>query len=41
MTTSAWMLMLSVWAVILAATGYCFYKLLTSERQFGDSDDGS
>jgi hypothetical protein len=38
MTTSAWILMLSVWSVILAITGYCFYKLLTSERQFGQGD---
>jgi hypothetical protein len=35
MTPMAWILMLSVWAIIIAATGYCFYKLLTSERQFG------
>ena len=35
MTSMAWALMLSVWAVIFIATGYCFYKLLTSERQFG------
>jgi hypothetical protein len=35
MTTSALVLMVSVWAVILGNTGYCFYKLLTSDRQFG------
>jgi hypothetical protein len=38
MTPMAWILMLSVWAVIIAATGYCFYKLLTSERQFNSED---
>ena len=39
MTPAAWTLMLMVWAFILVATGYCFYKLLSSERQFGDSDE--
>lgn len=38
MTTSAWILMLSVWAVILATTGFCFFKLLTSTRQFGGDE---
>jgi hypothetical protein len=38
MTTMAWIFMLSAWAVIIIATGYCFYRLLTSERQFDGSD---
>jgi hypothetical protein len=38
MSTSALILMLAVWSVILAATGYCFYKLLNSERQFGQEE---
>lgn len=38
MTPQAWALMLIVWAVILMATGFCFYKLLTSKRQFGDGE---
>jgi hypothetical protein len=36
MTPAAWGLMLCVWAVIFSVTGFCFYKLLTSERQFGE-----
>jgi hypothetical protein len=39
MTPLAWALMLSVWAVIFTVTGYCFYKLLTSQRQFGGGDE--
>ena len=38
MSTSALVLMLGVWSVILASTGYCFYKLLNSERQFGEEE---
>lgn len=38
MSHAALGLMLAVWATILAATGYCFYKLLRSERQFGPED---
>ena len=34
MTPEAWVFMLSVWAVIIGLTGYCFYKLLVSPRQF-------
>ncbi len=30
--------MLAVWAVILANTGYCFYKLLTSDRRLDGED---
>lgn len=38
MTTLAWIFMLSAWTIILIATLYCFYRLLTSERQFDGSD---
>lgn len=27
------------WTVILANAGYCFYRLLTSERTLGGSDE--
>ena len=39
MTTSGLILMLAVWGVILANTGYCFYKLLTSERRLQGEDE--
>jgi hypothetical protein len=38
MTTEAWVFMIAVWAVIIALTGYSFWKLLTSERQLGGED---
>jgi hypothetical protein len=38
MTPIAWGLMIVVWSVILAATSYCFFKLLSSERQFGGDE---
>jgi hypothetical protein len=38
MSTSAWIFMLLVWGVILAATGHCFYKLMTSERRLDGGD---
>ena len=34
MTGQAIVFMVVVWGVIIVNTGYCFYKLLTSERQF-------
>jgi hypothetical protein len=40
-TISAWLFMLVVWAVILGFTGYCFWRLLTSEHQLGADDDES
>jgi hypothetical protein len=39
MTTSAWLFMLVVWAVIVGFTAYCFYRLLTSEQQLGTDGD--
>jgi hypothetical protein len=33
MSGEAWAFMLAVWALICGCTGYCFWKLLTSERQ--------
>jgi hypothetical protein len=33
MTLTAWIFMLAVWAVIVGNVGYCFYRLLTSERR--------
>ncbi len=38
MTISAMIFMSAVWTVTAVATGYCFYKLLTSKRRL-DSDD--
>ena len=38
MTPDAMAFMGAVWAMILINTGYCFYKLLTSERRL---DGGS
>ncbi len=39
MTTSAWVLMLSVWTIIIGSTLYCFAKLLSSNQQL-DSEVG-
>lgn len=39
MTASAWLFMLVVWSVIIGITGYCFWRLLTSEHQLGSDDD--
>jgi hypothetical protein len=33
METSAWIFMSVVWALIIGATVYCFWKLLTSQRR--------
>jgi hypothetical protein len=38
MTTSAWIFMLAVWAMIIGCTVYCFAKLLGSERRL-DSEE--
>ena len=37
MTTSAWIFMAIVWAIVLLMTAYCFARLLTS-RQFTEPD---
>jgi hypothetical protein len=39
MTPSAWAFMLAVWGVIIGSTLYCFWKLLSSERQLDGGDD--
>lgn len=39
MTTPAWIFMLSVWSLVIAAVGFSFFKLLTSKRQFDDHDE--
>lgn len=39
MTISATIFLTIVWGVILMATGYCFWKLFNSDRQFDSSDD--
>lgn len=39
MSISAIVLMVCVWTVILGSTGYCFFKLLTSDRQFGQGGE--
>jgi len=36
MTGSAWVFMLSVWAIVIGCTVYCFKKLLSSERRLDD-----
>jgi hypothetical protein len=38
MTPSAWVFMLSVWAIVCGSTAYCFWKLLTSERRLDGGD---
>jgi len=35
MTSNAWVFMIASWAIIISATLYCFYKLLTSDKQLG------
>ena len=41
MSEAAWAFMLTIWAVIIATTAYCFWKLLTSERRLdGDEEMG-
>jgi len=39
MTPSAIICMLIVWSIIIGATGYCFKKLMTSQRDFGSSEE--
>ncbi|MCS6978085.1 MAG: hypothetical protein NZM31_13910 [Gemmatales bacterium] len=39
MTGQAWLFMLGVWAFVAVCTGYCFWKLLTSPRRFGDAEE--
>ncbi len=39
MTTQAWIFLVAAWSVILIATGYCFVRLLSSDRQFEPSED--
>ena len=38
MSSSASAFMFVVWTAIIVNTGYCFYKLLTSERQLGSDE---
>lgn len=38
MSWSALAFMIVVWIVVVVNTGYCFYKLLTSDRQLGSGD---
>ena len=39
MTTSAWVFMISVWAITIGSTLYCFTKLLSSNKQL-DAEEG-
>ncbi len=39
MTLNAWIFMISVWAIVLSATGYCFFRLLTSDQRLDSHDD--
>ena len=38
MSTSALVFMVSVCALVIGAMSYCFWKLLTSERQLGGDE---
>lgn len=38
MTTEAILFMVITWSLIGGMTGYCFWKLLTSDRQLGPED---
>lgn len=38
-STSAVIMLVLVWSVILANTGYCFYKLLRSDRKLGGDEN--
>ena len=39
MTPTATFFLVVVWGVIIVVTGYCFWKLLRSDRQFEDQSD--
>lgn len=39
MTTQAWSFMILAWLLIISQTGYCFWKLLSSERQLDDDEE--
>ena len=39
MTNSAWLFLITAWSTIIVCAGYCFVKLLTSDRDFG-GDEG-
>jgi hypothetical protein len=41
MTLSAWVFMLCAWTVIIGSVSYCFWKLLTSDRQLDGPDPDS
>lgn len=38
-STSAVVMLIGVWGVILINTLYCFYKLLRSDRNLGEEDN--
>jgi hypothetical protein len=38
-STTAVIMLVAVWGVILANMLYCFYRLLTSERQLGGDEN--
>ena len=38
MTNSAWLFLVAAWSVIFVCTGYCFFKLLFSNRDFGGDE---
>ena len=38
MTTTAWIFLAVAWSIIIGLTGYCFVKLLTSDRHFGEHE---
>lgn len=39
MTPSAWIFLAAAWGTVAACTFYCFYKLMTSKRAFGEHND--
>lgn len=38
MPLDAWIMMLAAWSVIASCTLYCFYRLMTSERDLSSDD---
>ena len=39
MTTQAWVFLGIGWAVIIGMTGYCFLRMLTSQRRLDGGDE--
>lgn len=39
MTAAAWFFLAITWSLIIAITGYCFFRLLTSKQQLHPLED--